>query len=344
MEFKHAQLDNGLNIVAEVNPQAKSLAAGFFVRTGSRDETPDISGVSHFLEHMVFKGTPTRSALEVNLAFDSMGANYNAFTSEENTVFYGEVLPEFQADLLDLLGDILRPSLRQDDFDTEKQVILDEIALYEDQPHFRLYDNMMSHHFKGHPLGNSILGTPQSITDLQRDQMLEYFNRRYSATNVACCAVGNVDFDALVAKVGEMCGQWEAYDVDRDTRSYDGSRDRTIIADEKLTRQNIGLMNPAPSAQDAERFATQLLSSVIGDSTGSRLYYALVDTAIADDADMHYSAMDHAGGLLTFVSCESPGTCWPSSPKADRPTRNCRPPRTRSPPAPRARASCPWAD
>jgi predicted Zn-dependent peptidase len=185
----------------------------------------------------------------------------------------------------------------------EKQVILDEIALYEDQPHFRLYDNMMSHHFKGHPLGNSILGTPRSITDLQRDQMLEYFNRRYSATNVTCVGVGNVDFDAFVDKARQMCGPWETYDVDRDTRPYDGSRDRTVITDEKLARQNIGLVHPAPSAQAEERFATELLAAIIGDSTGSRLYYALVDTAIADDADMHYSAMDNTGGLLTFVSC-----------------------------------------
>ncbi len=303
MDFKHTTLDNGLNIVAEVNPQAKSLAAGFFVKTGSRDETPEISGVSHFLEHMVFKGTDRRSPLDVNLEFDRMGANYNAFTSEENTVFYGAVLPEFQTRLVDLLGDILRPALREEDFDMEKQVILDEIALYEDQPHFRLYDNTMSQHFAGHPLGNSILGSPQSITDLKCEQMLEYFNRRYSATNVTVTAVGAVDFDAFVEKVREMCNPWQAFDVARDTRPYDGSRQQRIITDDKLARQNFALMHPAPSAQDDNRFAAQLFSSIIGDSTGSRLYYALVDTAIADDAEMHYSTMDHAGGFITFVSC-----------------------------------------
>ena len=152
MEFKQTQLDNGLTIIAETTASA-SMAAGFFVRTGSRDETPEIAGVSHFLEHMVFKGTERRSAFEVNLAFDEMGAMYNAFTSEENTVYFGAVLPEYQGRLLDLLCDIMRPALREEDFTVEKQVILDEIALYEDQPSFRVYDKLMSAFFEGHPQG-----------------------------------------------------------------------------------------------------------------------------------------------------------------------------------------------
>ena len=112
MEFRHAQLDNGLTIVAEVNAQAASMAAGFFVRTGSRDESAGLGGVSHFLEHMVFKGTARRSALDVNREFDEIGADYNAFTSQEATMFYGAVLPAFQGRLLELLCDLMRPALR----------------------------------------------------------------------------------------------------------------------------------------------------------------------------------------------------------------------------------------
>ena len=171
-------LDNGLTIVAEVNPNAASMAVGFFVRTGSRDETPEMSGVSHFLEHMIFKGTPRRSAFDVNRDFDRMGANYNAFTSEENTVYFGAVLPEFQTQLLDLLCDILRPALREEDFHLEKNVILDEIALYKDQPRFQVYDNLMDKFFSPHPLGNSILGTDKSIIELSIEQMMSYFERR----------------------------------------------------------------------------------------------------------------------------------------------------------------------
>src|SRR5438093_7280853 len=122
LQFHHHVLANGLNLIGEISPSARSVAVGFFVRTGSRDETPEVSGVSHFLEHMVFKGTPRRTALDVNRDFDKIGAQYNAYTSEENTVFYAGILPEYLPDAVDILADILRPSLRQEDFDVEKKV------------------------------------------------------------------------------------------------------------------------------------------------------------------------------------------------------------------------------
>src|SRR5947209_9405373 len=125
--FENVVLDNGLRIIAETNPEARSVALGFFVRTGSRDEGNNVSGVTHFLEHMVFKGTPRRTALDVNKDFDRIGAQYNAFTSHENTVFYAAILPEYLPQAVDVLSDILRPTLREDDFDMEKKVIIEEI-------------------------------------------------------------------------------------------------------------------------------------------------------------------------------------------------------------------------
>src|ERR1700682_5704358 len=179
MTFHSQKLANGLQLIGESSPSARSAALGFFVRTGSRDETPEVSGVSHFLEHMVFKGTPRRSALEVNYDFDKIGASYNAFTSEENTVFYAAILPEYLPQAVDILADILRPSLRGDDFDMEKKVIIEEIGMYEDQPMWCAYDNAKKAFFADHPLGNSVLGTPASITALTRDQMQGYFDKRY---------------------------------------------------------------------------------------------------------------------------------------------------------------------
>ena len=119
MKFERTQLPNGLELIGEPNPDARSVAVGFFVRTGARDESSEINGVSHFLEHMVFKGSERRSSLDVNREFDEIGARYNAFTSEENTVFWGAVLPEYLPRILDLLTDMLRPSLRAEDFDVE---------------------------------------------------------------------------------------------------------------------------------------------------------------------------------------------------------------------------------
>src|SRR5207247_7220282 len=140
---------------------------------------------------MVFKGTPRRTAWDVNRDFDQIGANYNAFTSEENTVFYAAVLPEYLPPVIDILADILRPSLRDDDFNMEKNVIIEEIGMYEDQPMWSAYDRAKRAYFADHPLGNTILGTPESIRALQRDQMHAYLERRYVPQNITVVAAGN---------------------------------------------------------------------------------------------------------------------------------------------------------
>ena len=155
MKFTHLELDNGLQVACEFNPRALSTAIGFFVAAGSRDENPPIAGVSHFLEHMAFKGNERYSAEDVNRIFDEVGASYNASTSEEVTFFYAAVLPEYARTTFELLANLLRPSLRTADFDTEKQVILEEIGMYDDLPSFLIYERAMGVHFQGHPLGQS---------------------------------------------------------------------------------------------------------------------------------------------------------------------------------------------
>src|SRR5262245_60533371 len=155
---------------------------------------------------MVFKGTPRRTALDVNRDFDRIGAHYNAFTSEENTVFYAAILPEYLPQAVDILADILRPSLRAEDFDLEKKVIIEEIGMYDDQPMWSAYDRAKKVYFGDHPLGNSILGTAESVGGLTRDQMSAYFERRYVAPNITVAAAGNFDWKELVALVKERCG------------------------------------------------------------------------------------------------------------------------------------------
>ena len=149
-----------------------------------------VAGVSHFLEHMAFKGTPSRSADDVNREFDEMGAHYNAFTNEENTGFYAAVLPEHQGRAVDLLADILRPSLREDDFNLEKQVILEEIQMYEDEPPFGADDKCRALYFGSHPLGRSVIGTAKSVGDLTVEAMRDYFHRRYSPGNIVLAGAG----------------------------------------------------------------------------------------------------------------------------------------------------------
>jgi predicted Zn-dependent peptidase len=208
LEFRKQALANGLQIVAECNDEAHSTAVGFFVETGARDESDDVSGVSHFLEHMMFKGTPTRTADDVNREFDEMGAHYNAFTSEEHTVYYAAVLPEHQTTAVELLADILRPSLREEDFNTEKQVIVEEIRMYQDQD-----DRVKQAFFGPHPLARSVLGTAQSIRELPVEKMRAYFDRRYSPDNITLVGSGRIDFQRLVPRGPAARGDPRAIDA-----------------------------------------------------------------------------------------------------------------------------------
>ncbi len=304
MQFHKQTLANGLEVVAECNPQAHSTAFGFFVRTGARDETDAVSGVSHFLEHMVFKGTPTRSADDVNREFDEMGAYYNAFTSEENTVYYAAVLPEFQDRVVQLWTDILRPSLREEDFDTEKKVILEEIQMYEDQPPFGADDKCRATHYGTHPLGKSVLGTAASVDDLPVEAMRDYFRRRYSPGNITLVGAGRVDFEELVRSAQRYCGDWEPVVTARDSIQPQPQAGFQVIRKAAATQEYAVTLALGPAADDRYRHAAQLLAAVIGDDTGSRLFWELVDPGLAEHASLHHYEYDDAGLMMTYLSCD----------------------------------------
>ncbi len=304
MNFRQTELDNGLVVMAEEMPSARSMALGFFVRTGSRDESPEVSGVSHFLEHMMFKGTPKRSALEVNLEFDQMGAKYNAFTSEENTVYYAAVLPEYQEKVLDLWADMMRPALRDDDFNTEKGVICEEIAMYKDMPHFDVMDRARRLHFGEHGCGNSVLGTVEGIQSLSSRQMRDYFNRRYAPDNMVLACAGKLNWEKLIEQAERLCGDWPASGAVRELSDFRGTGKKESVIKEQIQREHICLICAAPSAQSELRYAAGVLANIIGDDTGSRLYWALVDSAMADSADMECDAADGIGAFYTYISCD----------------------------------------
>lgn len=307
MTFHQHTLSNGLTILGETNPAALSVAVAFWVKTGSRDETPGESGVSHFLEHMVFKGTDRRDAFAVNRDFSRIGADNNAWTSEENTAFHAVVLPEFLPQVVDVLADILRPSLRPEDFDTEKKVILDEIVRYEVQPGWAVYDHARKHFYAGHPLGNSVLGTTQSVTALTRDQMADYFRRRYVAPNILAVAAGNFDWDRLVDLVGKACGGWPAGDAPRADRTEPmGAGGLHVIPKpaDKVAQEYVTLIAPAAPADHELGYAGALLSTVVGDYTGSRLFWALTDPGLADEAGMGIDECDGAGAYYTSFNCD----------------------------------------
>ncbi len=307
--FHHRSFANGLTLIGEVSPSARSVAVGFFVKTGSRDESSDVSGVSHFLEHMVFKGTPRRSAFDVNRDFDRIGAHYNAFTSEENTVFYGAVLPEYLPDAVDILADILRPSLRQEDFDLEKNVIIEEIGMYDDQPMWCAYDQSRKAFFADHPLGNTVLGSVESIKALSREQMQGYFDRRYVAPNITVSVAGNFDWNQAVELLEKHCGAWPTGVAPRSNLRPASHREGVkIVPKDKVIQEQVMVLTPAPGADSPLRYAADILAMIVGDDTGSRLYWELIDPGMADSADMSYHDYEGAGAFFTMLSCEPENT------------------------------------
>jgi predicted Zn-dependent peptidase len=303
LEFHEARLPNGLQIIAENSPGVHSVALGFFVRTGSRDESDEVSGVSHFLEHMAFKGTARHSADDVNRVFDEVGAKYNASTSEEVTLFYAAILPEYLPQTFDLLADIIHPALRQDDFDMEKKVILEEIGMYDDQPTYTAYENLMQTHFAGHPLGRSVLGTNESIGALSCQQMRAYHQKRYAAGNIVLAVAGKFDWAEVLNLAHDHCDGWSAGGGQRsriDVRPGGGLK---LVTRASSLQQHVMQMAPAPSADDPRRYAADILSVIVGDDTGSRLFWELVDPGHAETAEVAYNEFDGSGAYMTYFSC-----------------------------------------
>src|ERR1700726_4696837 len=214
--FHTHKLSNGLQIVGQPMPDFESVAVSYYVHTGSRDE-PDLAivGVSHFLEHMVFKGTQTLDWQEITLEFNKIGAELNAFTSHEATVYYARVLSEYLERALELLSDMMYPRLAESDFEMEKEVIINEIARSEDQPYNITYRRMMQTYFGEHPLGHDVLGTPTSIRAMQVEQMRNYWSRRYAANNMILAVAGNFDWEHILRLAEKHCSNWRVGETGR---------------------------------------------------------------------------------------------------------------------------------
>ncbi len=303
MEFRSHRLDNGLSILAECNKRNYTSAFGIFVRTGARDEGPEIGGVSHFLEHMVFKGTPRRTAEQVNLQLDEMGSHSNARTSEDSTIYHAAVLPEFQSPMIELLCDLMRPSLRESDFETEKKVIVEEILMYDDQPPYGGYERAMAEYFGDHPLGQSILGTVPSVEGLTPESMREYFRRRYSPNNMAIVAAGNVDFDQLIADAERCCGAWRPQELGKNIRPAAPRTGFHLMVKPQSAQQYVLQLSAGPAAEDPQRFAARLVTTILGDESGSRLYWSFIDPGRAETAAMGNYEFEGTGLLMTVLCC-----------------------------------------
>ena len=298
--FYDYRLSNGLQIVGQPMPDFESAAVSYCVCTGSRDEPdPNIAGVSHFLEHMVFKGTKTLDWQEITLAFNKIGAEINASTSHESTVYYARVLGEYLERAIELLSDMMYPRLVESDFETEKEVIINEIARSEDQPYNLAFRRMMQTYFGTHPLGHDVLGSRESIRNMHIGQMRDYWKHRYAANNIVLAIAGNFNWEHVVSLAEKHSATWHTGDSGRDVEPYELANPiNDIIVDKNLKQQIMIIAMPAVDVKDPDYYAANLGGSILGDSDGSRLYWNIHQKGLAESASAGIWSMEGTGVML----------------------------------------------
>ncbi len=303
MELLTHKTGAGPEIVVLHDPAAFTASLGWFVKTGARDESLEMAGVSHFLEHMVFKGTQRRTAEEVNRELDHLGAQSNAYTSEDSTVFYASVLPECQAHAVDLLTDLMQPTLREEDFETERQVILEEIAMYDDQPPYGAFERVTELFFGEHPLSTRVLGTTESVSDMLVTQMQEYHRSRYTRENMFLVASGKIDFAQLVDYVSQATADWPSKPAVRKPLMPTYGSGELLIERESTHQYYAAQLWPGVHCNAPDRYALRMLCSVLADEGGSRLFWELIDTGKAETATLWPQFFDECGCVIGYLCC-----------------------------------------
>jgi predicted Zn-dependent peptidase len=295
VELLTHRTDAGPEVIALSDPAAFTVSLGWFVKTGSRDEKYEIAGVSHFLEHMVFKGTSRRSAEVVNRELDHLGAQSNAYTSEDSTVFYASVVPECQSRAVDLLTDLMAPSLGEQEFETERQVVLEEIAMYDDQPPYGAFEKAMELFFGNHPLATRVLGTVETVSEMSVAQMREYHSQRYTRDNMFLVASGD--------HVERHTQGWPTGAAPRQYNSPLFSSSDVLIEREATHQHYAVKLWPGLSCNDPQRYALRMLCTILADDSGSRLFWELIDTGRAETAALWPQLFDDCGCLLGYLCC-----------------------------------------
>jgi len=271
--IRTSRLDSGIRVVTEAMPGLRSVAVGFWVGTGSRDEPDALAGASHFLEHLLFKGTHRRSAVEIAEAVESVGGDMNAFTGQELTAFYVRMPDQRLALAIDILSDIVwSPALRPADVDSERQVILEEIRMRDDTPDDLVHELFAAAMFPGHPIGREITGTPETIEPMSRDAIAEFHAAHYHPSNVVVAAAGNLEHDEVVTQV-EAAMLGTAGERPRRT-PHDGKPgpDPMVVVEDDLEQVHLVLGMRALRRDDPDRFAFGVLNQVLGGGMSSRLF------------------------------------------------------------------------
>ncbi|MET8382237.1 pitrilysin family protein [Streptosporangium canum] len=304
-------LPGGLRVVTESMPTVRSVAVGMWVGIGSRDEAPEHMGSSHFLEHLLFKGTPTRDALEISAAIEGIGGEINAFTAKEYTCYYARVLDEDLRVAIDVLADVVTSSLiTPEDVEAERGVILEEIAMHDDDPSDMVHEQFSAEMYGDTPIGRPILGTVESINAASRDRIAEYYRRYYLPTHTVVSVAGNVTHEQVVALVAAAYERAGALGGDASPIapcvSGPGAEARpgVRVVHRPTEQANLVLGTTGLTRTDERRFALGVFNAALGGGMSSRLFQEIREKrGLAYSAYSYTSSYADTGQFGIYVGC-----------------------------------------
>ena len=272
-DIERTVLPNGLRVITERMQHVRSVSVGVWIATGSREEEPELAGISHFIEHMVFKGTKNRSAEQIARAADSIGGGLDAFTSKELVSFNVKVLDEHLPQAFDIIGDLVRnPLFDSAEMEKEKGVVLEELKMETDNPEYLAHEIFASNYWKGHSLGRSILGTRQTIKSFDRGMLESYYQRFYTPRNIVITAAGNLSHRKLTRLVEDHFGDLKRQSLPEDLGKP--THHAPLVFREKKSIEQVHLYMGLPSIAMAhkDRYSWYLLNAILGGGMSSRLF------------------------------------------------------------------------
>jgi len=311
--IRRTLLPGGLRIVTEAMPGVRSASVGIWVGVGSRDESLSVAGASHFLEHVLFKGTRTRSALEIASAMDAVGGEFNAFTEKEHTCYYATVLDQDLALAVDMISDVvLNATIAAADVDVERTVVLEEIAMRDDDPSDLVHDEFALALFGDTPLGRPILGSEDSIRGLSRTQVHGYYSRRYRPSEMVVSVAGNIDHGEVVRLVrrafdARLTGDGGPTGLRPDRKQRTGAPRAVHVVPDDTEQANIVLGCTGISRFDDRRFVLGVLSTAIGGGMSSRLFQQIREERGLAYSTYSFSSSFAGDGLFALYAGCQPG-------------------------------------
>ena len=306
-DIRTTTLPNGLLVLTESMPHLRSVAMGIWIDCGSRDETPEVNGISHFIEHMVFKGTTTRSASQFAREVDALGGNLDAFTGKETICFNIKVLDENVPAALDLLTDlVLHPTFSPEDIAKEQGVILEEIKMDEDNPDYLVHELFTQNFWPNDALGRPILGTAKTVSSFDQAVVLHEYARRFTPANMVFTASGNLDHEAFVEQVAAAFASLSASSSEKIARPNPPQALPHITLKNKKSLEQVQfcLAVPAPPVADPSRYAAYLLNSILGGGMSSRLFQSIrEERGLAYSIYSELNPFRDTGTLAVYAGC-----------------------------------------